>query len=149
MKKDDIQGFSRKIAQCSRTKLVVVTYEIILNYLYSAKISLQLEEYDNYNFNMRKVSQFVNDLMLSLDFKYKISFELMSLYLFVNKCVAQDIASRKGDKIDNVINIINNLKSGFEEVAKEDTSGTIMENNSQVYAGLTYGKGTLNEIVLK
>lgn len=34
----------------------------------------------------------------------------------------------------------------FEQVAKEDHSGPVMEHSQQLYAGLTYGKGTLNEV---
>ena len=34
----------------------------------------------------------------------------------------------------------------FEQVAKQDTSGAVMANTQQIYAGLTYGKGTLNEV---
>ena len=40
------------------------------------------------------------------------------------------------------------LKAAFEEVAKQDTSEPLMENTQQVYAGLTYGKGSLNEVLM-
>lgn len=40
------------------------------------------------------------------------------------------------------------LHSAFEEVAKQDTSGAVMQNTQQVYAGLTYGKGKLNEVFM-
>lgn len=36
MTKEDIRDFSMKITQCSKTGLVVITYEIIENYLNSA-----------------------------------------------------------------------------------------------------------------
>lgn len=40
------------------------------------------------------------------------------------------------------------MKESFEEIAKQDTSGPVMENSQQVYAGLTYGKGSLNEVAI-
>ena len=40
------------------------------------------------------------------------------------------------------------LCKAFEEVAKHDTSKSVVQNSQQVYAGLTYGKGTLNEVFM-
>jgi flagellar protein FliS len=40
------------------------------------------------------------------------------------------------------------LKKGFVEVAKQDTRGPVMENTQQVYAGLTYGRNALNEVLV-
>ena len=49
---------------------------------------------------------------------------------------------------DAVREVMTKLKEAFEEVAKQDTSGPLMENTQQVYAGLTYGKGSLNEVLI-
>ena len=35
-----------------------------------------------------------------------------------------------------------------EKISSEDTSAPIMENAQTIYAGLTYGKGSLNETYL-
>jgi flagellar protein FliS len=37
------------------------------------------------------------------------------------------------------------LMKGFEGIVKEDKSGPVMQNTGQIYAGLTYGRGVLNE----
>ena len=37
------------------------------------------------------------------------------------------------------------LHASFVEVAKQDTSGPLMENIQHVYAGITYGKNDLVE----
>ena len=39
-------------------------------------------------------------------------------------------------------------RAGFDGIKMQDTSGPVMQNVQQVYAGLTYGKGTLNETYL-
>jgi len=41
--------------------------------------------------------------------------------------------------------VLKKLLIGFEGVSKEDHSGPMMRNTQQLYAGLTYGKGKLNE----
>ena len=40
--------------------------------------------------------------------------------------------------------MIQELKESFEQIALQDTSAPIMENTQTVYAGLTYGKDSLN-----
>ena len=42
-------------------------------------------------------------------------------------------------------NMMDNLRTGFEKLHEIDDEGPVMQNAHQVYAGLTYGKGTLNE----
>ena len=49
---------------------------------------------------------------------------------------------------DTVREVMGKLKDAFIEVAKEDDSAPVMENTQQLYAGLTYGKGALNEVLL-
>ena len=38
------------------------------------------------------------------------------------------------------------LGKSFAEIAKQDKSAPIMQNSQKVYAGLTYGKNSLNEV---
>ena len=47
--------------------------------------------------------------------------------------------------IDEAEKILKRLYTSFCEVAKSDTSGPLMRNTQQVYAGMTYGRTTLNE----
>ena len=41
--------------------------------------------------------------------------------------------------------ILGRLHGSFIEVARQDTSSPIMQNTQQVYAGMTYGRASLNE----
>ena len=49
---------------------------------------------------------------------------------------------------ETVREVMGKLKEAFQEVAKQDYSAPVMKNTQQVYAGLTYGKGSLNEVLL-
>ena len=48
-------------------------------------------------------------------------------------------------ELDRCQNMMDNLRTGFEKLHELDDEGPVMQNTHQVYAGLTYGKGTLNE----
>jgi flagellar protein FliS len=55
---------------------------------------------------------------------------------------------QKDVNLESCERVVRGLMSSFQEVAKQDDSGPVMENTQQVYAGLTYGKGSLNEVAL-
>lgn len=148
MTKEEIKEFSLKISQASRSQLVVVTYEIIIKYLFYAKEAMENQQPEEFIFNFKKAKGFVDNLISSLDLKYKVSYDLMSMYLFINKCLVKGIAKKESDKIDDLIAIINKLKSAFEEISKSDDSGPALKNSQKVYAGLTYGRNALNEHTL-
>ena len=42
------------------------------------------------------------------------------------------------------IKMLIELKESYEKIASQDTSSPVMENTQMVYAGLTYGKNSLN-----
>ena len=64
-------------------------------------------------------------------------------------CIRDRSITRKKDvNLDSCERVISSLKDSFEEVSKQDTSGPVIENGQQVYAGLTYGKGSLNEVAI-
>ncbi len=150
MTKEDIRDFSMKITQCSKTGLVVITYEIIENYLNSAIECHKKMDIEGFRFNIKKAKQFLNDLSSSLDFNYKISFDLMSLYMFINNRLVSASVRKSVDLLDECLNIIDSLKSAFGKIEDEDKRGKVMPNSDQVYVGLTYGKGSkLNEYSLR
>ncbi len=149
MTKEEMNIFSRRIAQSSKSELVVITYEIILNYIESAKSELKADNIEQFVFNIKKAKQFVNDLSSVLDFTQKISFELMSIYMYVDRCFIRSIIKRQDCELDTVESVIIKLKAGFEEISKQDNSGSMMKNGEQIYAGLTYGRGVLNEVTMR
>ena len=53
--------------------------------------------------------------------------------------------SRNIESLNDVEMVISKLRAGFDGIKDHDTKGAVMQNVQQVYAGLTYGKGKLNE----
>lgn len=144
MTKDEIKEFSMRIAQSNKTQLVVISYEIIVNYIESAQSS---EDEKDFIFNIQKAQQFLNDLTSALDYSYEISYDLLSLYSYANRCFAKSIAKKQQCDLDTVKNMMLKLRESFEKVSKEDKSGPVIKNVEPVYAGMTYGKNSLNETV--
>ena len=150
MTKEDMREFSMRIAVSSKTELIVITYDIIENYIDAAEDAYKVGDLDAVVFNLQKAKQFVNNLSSSLDFRYGIAKNLMSLYIYANNCLMKDIVKRAPNNADVVKSIIDRLRDSFKEVSAHDTSGKTMRNTEQVYVGYTYGKtSTLNEMVVR
>lgn len=146
MTKELVQAYTARISQASRSELVVIMYEIAINNLQSAKKAYWDGDMAVYIKELKQARKFLNELMASLNYSYKVSYELMSLYIYVNKAIITALFKKVPDTLDSAISILNKLMSGFIEVSRMDTSGPVMQNTQQLYAGLTYGKSSLNEV---
>lgn len=146
MKSDQLKSYTNRITNASRSELVVIIYELIINDLNDSLVSLSNGEREYFDKYLRHSKKLVNELMGTLDYSYKISFELMQLYMSVDKFINDGLFQRNVEKVQGAIDVMELLKIGFEGIVKEDKSGPIMVNTEHIYAGLTYGKGVLNEI---
>lgn len=148
MNDEKIKEYSRRITQCTRTELVVITDEIIISYLEEARECFEKKDIEKFRFALKKAGQFMDDLSSNLDMKYGISMDLISLYIYMKKIIIQSGIRKQWEKLDEVINMMTQLKEAFMQVAQSDTKGQVMEGAKKVYAGLTYGPGSnLNEVV--
>ncbi len=141
-----LSEYTARITQANRSELVVVIYDVILD---SMREGLEAYANDDKGVFVEKIrhgQKFLLELMNTLDFKYDISKELLRLYIFVNKQMINSCIKIDATLIDGAIDVMEKLKAGFVGVAAEDKSEPVMQNVQPIYAGLTYGKGTLNEI---
>ena len=143
-----IQEFQARIVAASQNDLVVINYEMLM-----AELDEAVELFDESNmapFNraMEKATRLLNELSFNLDFQYEISKDLMSLYIFVNKKLIEASQKISIKPIHTAQEVLNALLVGWKEAAKKEAKDTpLVQNSQQVYAGLTYGKGQLNETV--
>jgi flagellar protein FliS len=72
----------------------------------------------------------------------------MSLYIYVNKLLINASFHKCTEELNTAKSILTKLLIGFQGVSKEDVTGPVMQNSQQLYAGFTYGKGTLNEVYI-
>ncbi len=144
MKRDDIKDFTIRISGANKTELIVIHYEIALNYLKSAQNEME-SGIQNYKQSLIKAQKCVDELIGSLNFDYEMSFQLISLYLYVNKCILKARIRKDSKELYPAIGIIEKLHAAFRQIREQDSSEPVMKNTHSVYAGLTYGKESLTE----
>lgn len=134
-----------RITQANGTQLVVITYDILIEEIGEAQRQFEAGNIDEYRRSTKSAQRFVADLMSALDYKYPIAAELLRLYEYVQRLLIKSDISGKPYELDSAKNVIAGLRKAFEKVAESDDSAPLMENTQSVVAGLTYGKGVLNE----
>ena len=143
------QEFTRRLSQCNNGEMIIIMYDIVFAYMEEAKTAHTVNGYDDYKMAIRKSQGAIDTLIGALNYKYDIAKDLHKLYVYAKNCLAKAIYQNRIEGIEEAEKILKRLYISFCEVAKKDTSGPLMRNTQRVYAGMTYGRTTLNENYLE
>lgn len=142
------EDYVARIANASPLQLVIINFEIVIDYINESKNYIKIKD-KNFDFNIQKARQFLLELRSSLNMEYEISFNLMSIYNFIDSQLAKYLFNENIEIADSCIKILNNILDGFKQIeGQEENKNSLMENTHQIFAGLTYNKnGNLEEFV--
>ena len=140
--------YTARIAQANKSELVVILFELFVYSIDEAQSYFDKGDVSNMTKYMRKAQGCIAELRGSLNHEYEISANLASLYKYINQQLSTSIARQEPVNFASVKDSAEKLLEAFRQVAKSDNSGSVMENSQQIYAGLTYGKGSLNEVLM-
>lgn len=145
MRTDKKKEFTLRITQANRTELIVILYDMILAYIEDAEALEEKGMHTEFIKEIKNAENCVNELISSLDFQYNISFELLALYGYLNRVFQQMLIRRNPEQLESAVLVVKKLRASFQQIAEQDHSEPLMKNTQTVYAGLTYGRGSLNE----
>lgn len=136
------QEFTYRVTRANPTELVVILYDMTLEYIAEAKAAdtdYALAE------AITLTRGCINELMASLNQKYPPAEELLKLYYFCIRRLAAAERKKELEPILEVEKVIRPLRDAYAQIAPQNTAGPVMGNSQTVYAGLTYGRNTLTE----
>ena len=144
MTKDRIQQFTLRIAQANSTDLVVILYEMLLDYIEEGKVASSLGDNAAVTEAVRKARNVLNELLESLDMRYEPAANLRKLYFY---CLRKLVHAQSGKEgaLDEICKVIIPLRDAYAQIAPSNENGPVMGNSQTVYAGLTYGRNELTE----
>lgn len=146
MKKELVKEFQTRIVNAGRSELLIINYEMLLAQLDDAIEALKVNEEEEFSRSMINAHKLLRELSSGLDFKYDISKELMSIYIYINKkFIDASINHKVGDLLE-ATKILSVLLEGWKLTECEDEE-PVVSNGQKVYAGLTYGRNNINETV--
>ena len=144
MTKDRIQEFTLRVTQANSTEMIVILYEMLLDYVGEAEEALSKKQETELFEAVRKARGCLNELLDSLNMKYEIAANLRKLYFF---CIRKLVHLQAGQEsaAEDICCVIAPLRDAYKEIAKLNQAAPVMDNSQTVYAGLTYGRNTLTE----
>jgi len=145
MKKEKKQEFTFRITRANKTQMVVILYDMVLTYLQDALEELANKNSKEFKWNIERSKDCLDELLNSLHMEYEPANTLKGLYFFYKRELSTAAVQQDKDKILTIMDMIKELRESYEKISSQDTSAPIMENAQTVYAGLTYGKDSLNE----
>lgn len=145
MTKEMKQDYTLRITQANKSELVVIIYEMLLDYLADAQTAHQNKDTKLFAESLRKAEGCIRELTASLHMEYAPAGHLLSLYVYANKLLAGARLHNSVEELLQLQKIMQKLHDAYEQISKEDPSAAVMENTQSVYAGLTYGKNQLME----
>ena len=142
MTKECKQQFTLRITQANSTQLIVILYEMTLQYLADGEQAVDdagLVE------AVHRARGCIKELLNSLHRAYSPAGELSRLYLFCLRRLAVCEVRRDRTILEEIRKVIAPLCDAYRQIQDQDTSGPVMNNSQTVYAGLTYGRNQLTE----
>ena len=141
------QEFTLKISEANKTQMITIIYEMVMYYLDEAIDNIGIGKKNDAVRSLTSAQNCIDELINSLNMDYELAKSLFQIYIFSKKELVVASATFSINRIWRVLKNFKNLHEAYEELEKEDTSDKLMGNTQKVYAGLTYGKYSLNEDV--
>lgn len=148
----DKSAYMLRISQASPAGLVVINFELVLEYLNAAMVSV--DDKESFRANIQKAKDGIEQLIDALDLDIPLSLDFYEIYNYSYKLLCDVHFSDTETAIPvvkEVAELMDMLLAGWRDAAeKADASGeTVAEGEApKVYTGLTYGKdGKANEYI--
>ena len=123
MTKETIKTFQYRITQATASQLVVILYDMAIEYLNDACESDSAEQAHNNIYMAQKV---IDQLICGLDMQYEISANLFVIYNHMKRSLISASVSLDNNEINRITGLLKKLRA------------------QAVYSGLTYSKGGIS-----
>lgn len=132
------------IANASQGELLCITYEMLLEEIQKA---MEEQTKDERKKHINQAVKIIKMLASDLDFRYDLANQLFNIYVYVQGLL---IKSRDHVMLEEAYKLINKLYEAYKQITEdEQNKKPIMQNAEAIYAGLTYGKESINEVSLE
>lgn len=145
MTKSEINAYTLRISQASKSELIVIMYDMSVKYIDDAKTAIDSGNTEEFRINIKRAKSVINELASVLDLRFQVSVSLLSLYTYMNNVMVKADITLRTDDVLRVRAMLEKLHTAFTKVSEQDSSEPLMRNVQQVYSGLTYSKNSLNE----
>ena len=147
MTQEKKQEYTLKISQANKTQMITILYEMVLEYISDAMDAMGDSNRELVERNLGYAQNCIDELIRSVNLKVDLGRMLHKIYIFSKKELMVAGINMNMHRLWRVQQNFKSLHDAYKEIEKNDTSEPTMGNTQAVYAGLTYGRHSLNENV--
>ena len=147
MTQEKKQEYTLKITQANKTQMITILYEMVLDYIQDAMDAMGASDREMVDRNLGYAQNCIDELIRSVNLRFDLGKMLHKIYIFSKKELMLAGVNMSMHRLWRVQQNFKSLHTAYKELEKTDTSEQTMGNIQTVYAGLTYGKYSLNENV--
>ncbi|NLM03854.1 MAG: flagellar export chaperone FliS [Clostridiales bacterium] len=144
------QYLANRIANANEAELVAIVYEGLIDSLKDGIDFLSINAEDRFNKSIEKSREILAELLSTLEGNTEIANNLRSLYFYINQLITDASIKKDAEKLELAIKVITPVYEGWKELGARE-GGKDSEDapqGPQIVAGITYGKGQLNDYVV-
>lgn len=145
MTKESVSSYTMQISQANASQLLCIAYSLWEEFADEAMQAFADGKSEEYKQLLKKLQRVNQEIITMLNHENLCARNVRALHFFANRKIVESMLKKEPVELERVKAMIVKLHAAFTEVSRKDTDAPIMANTQQVYAGLTYGKGTLNE----
>ena len=145
MKPEQKQEFTRRIINANKSDLVVILYDMFHQDVAEAIDYCSNGNHEGMHSEISGARLVLSELINSLDREYEVANNLYSIYRFVERRLIEADIKKSDIGLYDADRLMSKLGESFKKIAVKDNEPPIMQNVEKVYAGVTYGKGMINE----
>ena len=147
MTQEQKQEFTRRISQENHSGLILVLCDIFHTYGMDAMAAYEAENMTTYLQSIGQARRTMQELIDCFSREDALGKDVITIFRFIYGKLVRSEIRRQPDELERCIHVVDHRRVVFVHLHEIDTEGAVMRNVHQVYAGLTYGKGTLNESI--
>lgn len=131
----------KRISSSNDWGLVALLHEGLIGKFKESSRAIEENRLDQLNLSVNKSRDILTELLITFKEKDELSTNIRSLYLYTNTLITEGEIKKDSSFFEKAIDVINPIYTGFKVLeAKEEP---------KVVSGLTYGKGNLDEHIMK
>ena len=126
MTKSEINAYTLRISQASKSELIVIMYDMAVKYIDDAKAAIDSGNTEEFRINIKRAKSVINELASVLDLRFRVSVNLLSLYTYMNNVMVKADITLRTDDVLRVRAMLEKLHTAFTKVSEQDSSEPLM-----------------------
>lgn len=147
MTNEQIKDFTLRVTQANHSELMIILFDVEKAFIKDGITEYEAGNVDGYVKSIELAKKAHNEIMSGVNEEDKAGRNMLSVLRYIYKMLIASAIKRVPQELDRMLEMLDKFRECFVAIKAVDDPEPVMKNTHQVYAGLTYGRGTLNESV--